>query len=409
MVGRGFAFRGTDVAEHPWTLDNPAVNWFALSSTARVRVSLPGGEPVERAIGIAELVAADLDAAGELRDVATALAGQGVTATTSVGPGSRYGKLAVDSNLPDVRIAFGGPDDNPFTAQVLEHADEQYRIEVDKQLAGSGTARVWVPAERPLTEVWQPSADLSGTRDLPVLIVVGAAEIAALVDDLADAVVEVAQSADAVTTGEPALDDYTVALLNTGLPSFNVDTDGTLTTAVLRSCTGWPSGVWIDPPRRTAPDGSNFQQQHWTHHYDYAVIAGAGDWRANDLVRAGHELNHPLRTSQHPLAGGERRAGAVPRRRRRRRRDRGEGERQPGRRGTRARRGRRPDRTAGRSARRDADVHADLVVRGRRAERTRPDRAAPRRPRRPDRPDADAGGDRPPRRACSKRRRRARR
>ena len=120
----------------------------------------------------------------------------------------------------------------------------------------------------------------------------------ALVDDLADAVVEVAQSADAVTTDEPALDDYTVALLNTGLPSFNVDTDGTLTTAVLRSCTGWPSGVWIDPPRRTAPDGSNFQQQHWTHHFEYELVAGAGDWRTNGLVRTGHEVNHPLRSSQ---------------------------------------------------------------------------------------------------------------
>ncbi len=302
VVGRGFAFRGTDVAEHPWTLDNPAVNWFALSSTARVRISASDGRPIERAIGIAELVASDLDNAGDLRALATALAGQGVTATTSVGSGSRYGKLAIDSNLPDVRFAFGGPSDNAFTAQVLDASDEQYRIELDKQLDGSGSARVWVPARRPLTEVWQPSADLSGPRDLPVLIVVG--ELDALVADLADATIEVAQSADAATDAEPALDDYTVALLNAGMPSFNVDTDGTLTTAVLRSCTGWPSGVWIDPPRRTTPDGSNFQQQHWTHHFDYAVVAGSGDWRANDLVRIGHELNHPLRTSQQQLAGG---------------------------------------------------------------------------------------------------------
>lgn len=307
VVGRGFGFRGRDVAEHPWTLDNPAVNWFALTSTARVRITPPGGGGTERAIGIAELIAGDHDAAGELRALAVALAGQGVTATTSVGDGSRYGKLAVDSNLPDVRITIGGPDENAFTAQVLDNADEQYRIELHKQLDESGTARVWVPAERALRDVWQPSADLSGVRDLPVLVIVGAVE--ALADDLADATIDVVQSADATTPGEPALDDYTVAVLNTGMPSFNVDSDGTLTTAVLRSCTGWPSGVWIDPPRRTAPDGSNFQQQHWTHHFEYAVVAGRGDWRANDLVRTGHELNHPLRSSQADPGDGEAAAG----------------------------------------------------------------------------------------------------
>ncbi len=51
------------------------------------------------------------------------------------------------------------------------------------------------------------------------------------------------------------------------------------TSSLMRSCTGWPSGTWIDPPRRTAPDGSNFQLQHWTHTFDYALVSGAGDWR----------------------------------------------------------------------------------------------------------------------------------
>ena len=54
----------------------------------------------------------------------------------------------------------------------------------------------------------------------------------------------------------------------------------------MRSCTGWPSGTWIDPPRRTAPDGSNFQLQHWTHTFDYAVVAGDGDWRDGGLPAA---------------------------------------------------------------------------------------------------------------------------
>jgi alpha-mannosidase len=238
-----------------------------------------------------------------------ALAGQGVTATTAVGRGPRYGLLEVDSNLPDVRIAVGPPEENAFTAAVLQAADEAYRVEFDKQLAANGTARLWVPAARALREVWQPSADLTGVLDLPVLVVAGDEEVALLAADLADAVVEVNQVVDPMTPGEPTLDDYTVGVVNTGMPSFAVDTAGGLNLAILRSCTGWPSGVWIDPPRRTAPDGSTFQQQHWTHHYDYALVTGAGDWRTAGLVRAGHQLNHPLRTSSAvgTLGAGQRR------------------------------------------------------------------------------------------------------
>ena len=72
-----------------------------------MRVSAPNGDRHERAVGIAELVGGSLDV--DLRDLAVAFAGQGVTATVSTGAGPRYGGLAVDSNLPDLRVAVGGP------------------------------------------------------------------------------------------------------------------------------------------------------------------------------------------------------------------------------------------------------------------------------------------------------------
>ena len=107
--------------------------------------------------------------------------------------------------------------------------------------------------------------------------------MAALVDDLADAEIVVDQDAPAdlerVRARAPS------RVFNRGVPGFAVDADGTLHTSLMRSCTGWPSGTWIDPPRRTAPDGSNFQLQHWTHTFDYAVACGDGDWRD-----AGHPL-----------------------------------------------------------------------------------------------------------------------
>ena len=96
-------------------------------------------------------------------------------------------------------------------------------------------------------------------------------------------------------------------MLNRGVPSFAVDTDGTLHTSLMRSCTGWPSGVWIDPqPRRTAPDGSNFQLQHWTHTFDYALATGDGDWRAAAVPTRSAEFSHPLLavTGSGSAAGG---------------------------------------------------------------------------------------------------------
>src|SRR5262249_16678511 len=162
---------------------------------------------------------------------------------------------------------------------VLDDADEQYRIELDKQVARNGRGRIWVPAGRPLRDAWQPSANLTGTRDLPVLIIVGDHERDTVIADLSDAVIAVRQLSTPVTPGGPTRAYSTTALITLGIPTSTVDTSGAPSMSARRSCPGGPSGVWIAPPRRTAPDGSNFQQQHWTHHFTYSVIAGVGDWR----------------------------------------------------------------------------------------------------------------------------------
>jgi alpha-mannosidase len=295
VVGRGFGLmhdhssgedRAVDSAKHPWTLDNPAHGWFGLSSCARIRV----GEHT-RAVSVAEVIApSGGDAATLARDLMVALVRAGVTATCSTADRPRYGHLEVDSNLPDARIALGGPGDNPFTAAVLAAADPAYAAEVKRQLA-TGQARVFVPAAAPLDRVWVPNADLREVLALPVLIVAGDSALAALVSDLDDAEISVTQDVPA-PCGQ--FESHTVALINRGVPGFAVERDGTLHTSLMRSCTGWPSGVWIDPPQRKAPDGSNFQLQHWSHSFDFAVVSGAGDWRGIGMPSRSAEFNHPL-------------------------------------------------------------------------------------------------------------------
>ncbi|MEU9375707.1 NEW3 domain-containing protein [Streptomyces sp. NPDC048255] len=294
-VGRGFAFpeadAGADHTRAPWTLDSPCLNWFALSAP------LPGPD---RALGAAEIVLPDAGTPAGLRELVTALGRYGVTATPTRPAGPRWGDLAVDSSLPDFRIVLGGPGESSFTRALLEAAGPDCARAVREH------ARVWIPARAPLRELWSPGCDLTGILDLPALVHTGpAAELARAVAASGRLEAEVLPGA-AAAPGAPYEAPWagrTVGVLVKGTPSLAVDTAGRLHSTLLRSCTGRPSGQWMDPPRdsgpgytgrRTAPDGSSFQLQHWTHVFEHALVAGAGDWRQADLVRRGREFNKPL-------------------------------------------------------------------------------------------------------------------
>jgi alpha-mannosidase len=310
-VGRPFGSADTDVAEHEFTLDNPAHEWFGLGSTARVALATPAGARRMRAIGVAEVV---MPAAGDgcrepARDLLVALARAGVTATCSRADGPRYGSIDVDSNLPDVRIALGGPAENPFTAEVLASAG----------LTTAGPTPLWVPATRTRELAFAPDADLRGPRDLPVLVVAGtdlAAAIAAVAADLDDAVIG-AEPAAGGADGPDELAGHSVALLNRGTPGSLVAPDGTLNISLMRSCSTWPCGVWIDGDKRTTPDGSSFAWQHWSHTFEYALAAGPGDWRSAGFPLAGQDYNRELlarETGRHdgPLPAAASLAAAEP-------------------------------------------------------------------------------------------------
>src|SRR6202035_142008 len=90
----------------------------------------------------------------------------------------------------------------------------------------------------------------------------------------------------------PALAPHTGALLNRGTPSGLVTPDGQLTMALMRACSTWPCGVWIDGKKRTSPDGTSFAWQHWSHTFEYALAAGTGTWRTAGFAQAGQDYNH---------------------------------------------------------------------------------------------------------------------
>jgi alpha-mannosidase len=300
VVGRPFGTPDADVAEHPFTLDNPAHEWFGLGSTARV-VTGDRAWPV----GVAEVIVPGVpDACREqIRDLVAALARQGVTATCSRPDGPRYGALDLDSNVPDCRIALGGPDVNPWTARLLAALGPD--AEAARLLAAGGPTRVWVPAGRPREQVFGPGADVRGERDLPVLIVTGpdlAAAITALARELAAPAIDAVLGADG--SPDPPLAGHCVALLNRGTPSSLISADGTLHIGLMRASSAWPAGVWIDGERRTAPDGSSFAWQHWSHTFEYALVAGPGDWRDAGFTAAGQEYNHDLLTCETDIHPG---------------------------------------------------------------------------------------------------------
>ncbi|MQA97898.1 MAG: glycoside hydrolase [Streptosporangiales bacterium] len=300
-VARSFGYPEADAAEHPWTLDNPCHTWAGLSVPAVVALIDPDGSVRARQpFGVAEVIAPPgPDAA--VRDLVARLAGRGVTATRSRPDGPRYGCLDLDSNLPDVRIAIGGPDVNHFTARLFDDLAPAVAEELIMQLKRVG--RAWIPARMPRREAFAPTGDARcvDVRDigaLPVLVVAGHdldVAVGTLAADLADAEIDVVQP-DRHDAGVEPAGDYSVALLNRGTPSVLAEADGTLYLTLMRSCTGWPSGTWITGSRRTPPGGGSFSGQAWTHTFEYALTGGPGDWRDAQFAQAGREYNHALLT-----------------------------------------------------------------------------------------------------------------
>ena len=180
------------------------------------------------------------------------------------------------ARLPDrARRAVG----ERVHAEVLAACDPAVAKRLAQLVAEAGAARLWVPAAQSRAAAFAPGADLRGPRDLPVLIVATAdpASLDAAVAELAGRRHARGGSPPRSARGRArargrATGDGAVAVFNRGTLGAAVTPDGTLWMSLFRACSGWPSGVWIDGDRRTAPDGSSFAWQHWSH--TFALRAG---------------------------------------------------------------------------------------------------------------------------------------
>ncbi len=294
VVSRTYCPGDPDTKQMPWTQDNAANHYVDLTVPLVLegRAGIEAEVVVRLSAGMAEVVCSPQAAQDKAMDeLLAALASVGVTATVTWPEYRRFGDIAWDSNVPDFRIFVGAPEENECVASALQAAGKSVAAELQEWVDNHG----WVVALLPDVKLGLPA-------ELPIVVVWGADEQLQreALEHIAAQVREAAKIGGLVPADQrgqgqrPEPADGGVAIVNRGNLSYCCYPDQTLTLSLMRSCTGWPSGLWIDGPKRTCPDGSGFQLEHWGHRFSYALAAHSGHWRDSGLWRLGYEYNRPL-------------------------------------------------------------------------------------------------------------------
>ena len=277
-IGRPFA-RDVDTAVDPWTLDQTTGQWVGLGAVATIEIVPSDGPPIRRAIGVGEIVidsGSGNDRLRQANELALALVSLGVTTTITRSEERRYGDLDDDSNVPDFRIFLGSEEELRGTQTLVGGAPplgEPIRY-AEPQFTADGT-----PLDIALPTLWV-RADAESRRLL-------------LTSLTRDRAIVIPSEASRLTEGLPSVADRGIAVVNRGAISCRVEPSGKLAVHLLRSCTSWPAGLWIDPPERAHPDGSPLGAMHGTHRFEYTVIPYLGDHRDAEIAARGQEVQYP--------------------------------------------------------------------------------------------------------------------
>jgi alpha-mannosidase len=283
VIGRPFS-RTVDTAQDSWTLDQAFHKWFGLGRVCSIDV-LDGSSVVHRrAIGVGEIIIPD-DASKAVQEHADGLAEafvkSGVTTTITRRAGRRYGDLEFDSNVPDFRVELCPP---------------------NSACAGAEGRKV----------DGETAYFYDNDEGLPRLVLHGEDAVNGVINQLKSENRMAIPAAFARVEQASVGADRGVAITSNGPLSAHVSEDGTISLNLMRSCTSWPAGVWIDPPARRLPDGLPLQTMHGSHRFSYSVVPHRGTFRNAQLSRTAEEFNSPIVTVRRDgtRANSKRLAGA---------------------------------------------------------------------------------------------------
>ena len=112
---------------------------------------------------------------------------------------------------------------------------------------------------------------------------------------------------------DPPLAGHCVALLNHGTPGCAVSTDGTLHLSLMRACSAWPAGVWIDG---ATAHRAGRQQLRLAALEPHVRVRAGGRGRATGATAGftapGQDYNHDLITCEGGGPRGAPRPGRQP-------------------------------------------------------------------------------------------------
>ncbi|MBI4556596.1 MAG: hypothetical protein HY706_03365 [Candidatus Hydrogenedentes bacterium] len=181
------------------------------------------------------------------------------------------------------RLSLGVGRNNAYTQKMLRAQPVKVRKAFEQRLKERGFAYLCVKDGDLLDKKWPA---------LPVLIVEAntVSSLEAAVHQMLEtfpATAQIRLPGEVAATGEShTVDDYGVAILNEGTYANSVERGGTMCMMLAHTCR-WYGGTNNFPEGYLVPE-------HKNHVFRYALYPHAGDWRAANTQRAGHEFNHPL-------------------------------------------------------------------------------------------------------------------
>ncbi len=188
------------------------------------------------------------------------------------------------------RISLGRR--NAYSAKLLEQAPE-----AAARLNDAISKQPWagVLLKRPAVE--------SDSNEVPVLVADknNGEGVSELMELLAEAVrnddLKLPESFDFCGLATP-MEECGFALINRGTLEASLENDGSLAAFLFHTA------AWSDYPWGQGMLDRFFIPEQRTHVFEHSLLPHHGDWREGGVVRAGLEVNNPLRTTQTPVAQG---------------------------------------------------------------------------------------------------------